>query len=62
MIFTPLEIFNEFNQSKLARDLNVTRATVTNWRANRKIPAERVVEVAKLTGICKTRLRPDLYS
>ena len=51
-----------FNQSKLARDLNVTRGTITSWREKRKIPAERVVDVARVTGIDRARLRPDLYN
>ena len=62
MSHTPLEVFSMFNQSKLARDLNVTRGTITSWREKRKIPAERVVDVARVTGIARARLRPDLYN
>ena len=62
MSHTPLEVFSMFNQSKLARDLNVTRGTITSWREKRKIPAERVVDVARVTGIDRARLRPDLYN
>lgn len=62
MSHTPLEVFSMFNQSKLARDLNVTRGTITGWREKRKIPAERVVDVSRVTGIDRERLRPDLYS
>ena len=59
---TPLEVFSMFNQSKLARDLKVTRGTITSWREKRKIPAERVVDVSHFTGINREQLRPDLYS
>ena len=59
---TPQSIFREFNQSKLARDLGLARQTVAAWRRKEKIPAERVIEVARLTGIERERLRPDMYS
>lgn len=59
---TPKSIFREFNQSKLARELGVARASISAWRAKEKIPAERVTEVARLTGIERERLRPDMYS
>lgn len=45
-------------QAKVARELGVTRAAVAKWE---KIPAERVVEVERVTGIPREELRPDLY-
>ena len=59
---TPESIFKEFNQSKLARDLGLARQTIAAWRKNEKIPAERLLEVSRATGIERERLRPDMYS
>lgn len=42
----------------LARCLNISSQAVSQWD---KIPAERVPEVAKATGIPRHLLRPDLY-
>lgn len=44
----------------LSRGLGVDKATVTRW-AQKRIPAERVVEVERLTGIPRHDLRPDIY-
>lgn len=44
--------------SKVALDLKLTRAAVSKWE---RIPAERVVEVERITGIPREELRPDLY-
>jgi DNA-binding transcriptional regulator YdaS (Cro superfamily) len=43
---------------ELARMLGICRQAVYAWR---KIPAERVVEVERLTGVRREELRPDLY-
>ncbi len=43
----------------LARALKVDKATVTRW-SQRGVPAERVAEVSKATGIAACDLRPDL--
>jgi len=52
------DLFKIINRSELARQLGLTRATLYNWK---RVPAERVVEVEKITGISRTKLRPDLY-
>lgn len=44
----------------LSRGLGVDKATVTRW-AQKRIPAERVVEIERITGIPRHDLRPDLY-
>lgn len=44
----------------LSRGLGVDKATVTRW-AQKRIPAERVVEIERVTGIPRHDLRPDLY-
>jgi DNA-binding transcriptional regulator YdaS (Cro superfamily) len=45
-------------QAKVAHGLGLTRAAVVKWR---DIPAERVVEIERITGIPRELLRPDLF-
>jgi len=43
----------------VARALNVDKSTVTRWEQG-AIPAERVIDVERVTGIPREVLRPDL--
>jgi DNA-binding transcriptional regulator YdaS (Cro superfamily) len=43
---------------KLAALLGIKGPSLYSWR---RIPAERVLDVARITGIPKEDLRPDLY-
>lgn len=43
----------------LARRLHVTSGAVSQWT---KIPAERVIQVERATGVSRNILRPDLYA
>lgn len=43
----------------LARRVNVDKATVTRW-ARKEVPAERIEDVVRATGISAADLRPDL--
>jgi len=42
----------------LARLLGIAHQSILQWE---KVPAERVIEIEKVTGIARERLRPDLY-
>lgn len=42
----------------LARLLGITYQAIQQWE---RVPAERVVEIERLTGVPRERLRPDLY-
>jgi len=42
----------------LAASLGITRHAVYQWD---EVPAERVVEVERLTGVSRGDLRPDLF-
>lgn len=42
----------------LARALGISQPSVSNWS---RIPAERVLEVEKVSGVGRHLLRPDLY-
>lgn len=44
--------------SSLAKALGLTPSAVHQWG---EVPAERVLEVERITGIPKSQLRPDLY-
>ena len=48
--------------AEFARRLSVTPQAVSKWRKSGRIPAERVLEIERATGISLTKLRPDLYS
>jgi len=45
--------------AELARALGISHAAVRQWDS--RVPAERVVDVERLTGIPREALRPDLY-
>jgi hypothetical protein len=44
--------------ARVARELRITRAAVTFWP---RVPAERVIDVERISGIPREQLRPDLY-
>lgn len=45
--------------SWLAEQLKITRGAVHQW--GEKVPAERVGEVSRITGLSPEVLRPDLF-
>ena len=44
----------------LAARLGVQRAAVWKWE-NGRVPAERVLDVERLTGLSRHDIRPDIY-
>lgn len=46
------------SRSQLARLLGIAVQSIQQWH---RIPAERVLEVERVTGIPRHELRPDLY-
>lgn len=50
-------------QNKLAEALNVTPQAVNKWVKADRPPAERVIEIERVTNgeITRHELRPDLY-
>jgi DNA-binding transcriptional regulator YdaS (Cro superfamily) len=46
------------NKSVLARHLGLTPQAIDQWR---KVPAERVLQVERASGVSRHLLRPDLY-
>lgn len=45
--------------SELARRLGLNYQSIQQWK---RIPAERVIDVERATGIPRAELRPDLYA
>jgi len=43
---------------KISRELGITHGAISQWR---RVPAERVLDVERVTGISRHDLRPDLY-
>jgi DNA-binding transcriptional regulator YdaS (Cro superfamily) len=45
-------------QAALARQLGLTRAAVHRWDL---VPAKWIIDIERLTGVSREKLRPDLY-
>jgi DNA-binding transcriptional regulator YdaS (Cro superfamily) len=45
-------------KSRIARELGVTPGAISQWR---EVPADRVLDIEKLTGISRHVLRPDVF-
>lgn len=43
---------------RISREIGITHGAVSQWR---RVPAERVIDVERVTGIPREALRPDLY-
>ena len=43
---------------KLAAELGIKQPSVSGWK---RVPAERVISVEKISGVSRTVLRPDIY-
>lgn len=51
---------NHLTLEALAERLKVNRSTVLRWEEGR-VPAERVLEIERATGVSRQSLRPDIY-
>lgn len=51
-------VFAVRGPSELAADLNISKQAVSAWQ---RVPAERVIEVERLTGVPREKQRPDIY-
>lgn len=48
-------------QKKLAEELGCHPSAISQWISNERIPAERLFELERITGISPRALRPDLF-
>lgn len=46
--------------TRIAKALGITHSAVLQW-AERQVPAERALDVERLTGISRHVLRPDVF-
>jgi len=53
-------IFAE-GQTDLAHRLGLTQSVVSNWLSRGRIPAERVLDVERETGVSRYAMRPDIF-
>lgn len=62
---TAIRIWREASQrltQDVAREAGVAIPTWNRWEnGRRRVPAERVLDVERVTGISRHELRPDLY-
>ena len=49
------------NASALARSLGISHTAVRKWCVLGRPPAERVLDIERVTGISRYELRPDIY-
>lgn len=50
------------SQVALAELLGIRQSHISNWKnRGKRIPAERVLEIERVTGVPRHQLRPDLY-
>jgi hypothetical protein len=48
--------------AEVADELGITQATWSRWESkSRRVPAERVADVERVTGINRAELRPDIF-
>jgi len=45
----------------LARRMDISRNAIWQWRKKDRVPAERVLDLEKLTGVSRHEIRPDIY-
>lgn len=58
----PIDPYKPGGIPALANRLGLTRQAVWGWFApGKQIPATRVLQVERVTGISRHELRPDLY-
>jgi Putative antitoxin of bacterial toxin-antitoxin system, YdaS/YdaT len=51
---------NNLSLESFGELLSVNKSTVLRW-GQRRVPAERVLEIERATGISRHDLRPDIY-
>lgn len=54
------ETIRHYGLTKLAEACKVTPQAVSKWLQN-GVPAERVLDVERVTGVSRHELRPDIF-
>lgn len=62
---TPLKTWRtsaEKSAEEVATAIGVTLAMLSRWETGvRRVPAERVLDIERVTGVSRHELRPDIY-
>lgn len=48
-------------QQALADALGIRSASISEWKARGRVPAQRVLDVEATTGVSRHDLRPDIF-
>lgn len=51
-------VFAVIKQAELARALGVSPQAIDQWG---RVPTRHIIEIERITGIDRSRLRPELY-
>lgn len=54
-------IDNAKSQQALAELLGIKSPSITEWKRSGRVPATRVLDIERLTGVPRHELRPDIY-
>jgi DNA-binding transcriptional regulator YdaS (Cro superfamily) len=49
------------SQAELARRLKLRQQSIQEWVQRGRVPAERVLEVERVSGVPRHQIRPDIY-
>ena len=52
----------EFGLTRICRELGLQRSGIYRWRSDIKVPAGRLLQLERLTGIDRSEFRPDLFA
>tara|TARA_Y100000034_G_scaffold132488_2_gene195602 strand:- start:2099 stop:2329 length:231 start_codon:yes stop_codon:yes gene_type:complete len=55
------QTIKDINQSSVAQELNISQQAVSQWVKAGRVPAGRVLDVEKITGISRHVLNPVIY-
>ena len=55
------QTIKDINQSSVALELNISQQAVSQWVKAGKVPAGRVLDVERITGISRHILNPVIY-
>lgn len=48
-------------ETNLAKAVQISPQAVWQWVKKRRVPADRVIEVERVSGVSRHKLRPDIY-
>ena len=54
--------FKKIGISCIARQMGITRANVYQWKNSKPIPDSRLLDLERITGIARHRLKPELFT